>query len=188
MYAQCEHISLDPWLNGGQLCQLIAFHSHVAVEDADLFSTCAGFKRLDVSLSFQCPFVLGIDGTTSKLSGFEVVPYQSVSSKRTWNSLGVSDQTIPKTYGQTSIKVSSAMCSILLGSYAPVDTSDGSGTNLNQLQELNIHLVGGVVGWLYPKLCRFDLIVGCGFLALLLPAKSERTGHSASICKNMISG
>lgn len=27
------------------------------------------------------------------------------------------------------------MCSILLGAYAPVDTSDGSGTNLNQLQE-----------------------------------------------------
>lgn len=32
-------------------------------------------------------------------------------------------------------EVSSAMCSILLGSYAPVDTSDGSGTNLNNLQE-----------------------------------------------------
>lgn len=33
------------------------------------------------------------------------------------------------------LQVSSAMCSILLGAYAPVDTSDGSGTNLNRLQD-----------------------------------------------------
>jgi len=42
--------------------------------------------------------------------------------------------------------VSSAMCSILLGSYAPVDTSDGSGTNLNNLQDL------GGLSWFGPAL------------------------------------
>ncbi|CAJ1355257.1 unnamed protein product [Effrenium voratum] len=42
--------------------------------------------------------------------------------------------------------VSSAMCSVLLGAYAPLDTSDGSGTNLNQLQEL------GGRGWFVPAL------------------------------------
>ena len=32
------------------------------------------------------------------------------------------------------------MCSIFLGAYAPVDSSDGSGTNLNQLQERILRL------------------------------------------------
>eukprot|EP00931_Biecheleriopsis_adriatica_P076974 TRINITY_DN50621_c0_g1_i1.p1 TRINITY_DN50621_c0_g1~~TRINITY_DN50621_c0_g1_i1.p1 ORF type:complete len:561 (-),score=132.82 TRINITY_DN50621_c0_g1_i1:25-1707(-) len=42
--------------------------------------------------------------------------------------------------------VSSGMCSIFLGSYAPLDTSDGSGTNLNDLQE------NGGLNWYWPAL------------------------------------
>lgn len=42
--------------------------------------------------------------------------------------------------------VSSAMCSIFLGSYAPLDSSDGSGTNCNNLQD------DGGLTWYWPAL------------------------------------
>ncbi|CAE6972283.1 XK2 [Symbiodinium sp. CCMP2592] len=63
--------------------------------------------------------------------------------------------------------VSSAMCSLFLGAYAPVDTSDGSGTNLNNLQEL-----GGLT-WYDPALAAAAPGGAAGLRARLGPGLCE---------------
>ncbi len=72
--------------------------------------------------------------------------------------------------------VSSFMCSLLLGAYAPVDTSDGSGTNLNHLTAPGP--AGDGTAWFAPALAACSGGAGGDALAAKLGAAGMVPAHT----------